>query len=291
MERAVGPPPNAQAPEPEPFAEVAALCPIGAFDSGMGGLSIVAKIRQVLPNEDIIFYADNANCPYGGRSDDWLRSRSLEIGQFLLRQGAKAIVVACNTASAAGLEHLRARYRVPIVGLVPAVKPAVAGSRTRTVGVLATKGTLRGRLLNDVIERFAVPAGVEVVTVAPEGLVEAVEQGSLHTPETELAVRRALAPMLERGADAIVLGSTHFPFLKPLISEIAGANVQLIDSSEGVARQTRRVLEARSLLKEPGKGGGLTVYTSADPDEVRPLVWRLVGAQVPVLSGEDTTRG
>lgn len=284
MERAVGPQTFEQAPSgPGPFAELAAMCPIGAFDSGMGGLSVLAEIRRTLPYEDIVYYADNGNCPYGGRPDEWLRARVLEIGDFLVERGAKAIVVACNAASAAGLEHLRARHPLPIVGLVPALKPAVEITRQRTVGVLATKAAMRGRLLHDVIERFAVPAGVEVVTVAPDGLVEAVERGDLTTDETIEAVRQAVAPMLARGVDAIVLGCTHYPFLKPLIREIAGDSVQLIDSGEGVARQTARVLASRHLLHPPGKPGKLTVYTSSDPDVMRPLVWRLVGEAVEVL--------
>lgn len=290
IERAVGPLTGQQALQPAPFANVAALCPIGAFDSGMGGLSIVAGIRELLPHEDVIFYADNGNCPYGDRSDEWLRARSLAIADFLLEQGCKAIVVACNTASAAGLEHLRARHNVPVVGLVPAVKPAVAASRSRVVGVLATQGALRGRLLSDVIERFAAPAGVEVITVAPEGLVEAVEQGDLSAPGTEMAVRRALAPMLERGADTIVLGCTHFPFLKPLLTKVAGGDVLLVDSSSGVARQTRRVLEEKHLLRDTYNSGSLTVYTSGDPDEVRPVVWSLVGEEVAVLGDDGSLR-
>ncbi len=266
-----------------PFASLAALAPIGVFDSGMGGLSIVAELRKALPHEDIVYFGDNALVPYGGRSDEWLRARSSEIARFLLDHGTKTIVVACNTASAAGLEHLRARYTLPVVGLVPAVKPAVAATRTRTVGVLATSATMRGRLLSDVIERFAVPAGVEVVTVAPEGLVEAVERGDLDTAATADAVRRAVEPMIEQGADAIVLGCTHYPYLAPLIREVAGDAVQIIDAGEGVARQTARVLAARNLLSPSSTHGRLTVYTSALPDEVRPLVHRLMGEPVEVL--------
>ncbi len=285
MRNAVGPQPGRESPHIAPFTEIAALCPIGAFDSGMGGLSVIAELRRTLPYEAILFYADSANCPYGTRSDEWLRSRSLEITDFLLEQGAKGIVVACNTASAAGLEHLRAARQAPIVGLVPAVKPAVASTRTGVIGVLATKGAMRGSLLRDVIERFALPAGVEVVTVAPAGLVEAVERGDLHTQETREAVSQALAPIIEKGADAIVLGCTHFPFLRSIIREVAGDNVQLIDSGEGVARQTFRVLRSRHLLHPTGKSGALTVYTSGNPDAVRPVVRRLLGEEVEVLQG------
>ncbi len=285
MERATGPVPDVGQTVPGAFAELAALCPIGAFDSGMGGLSIVEEVRRVLPHEDIIFYGDNANCPYGGRSYEWLRGRIVEIADFLLDQGAKAIVVACNAASAAGLEHLRARHNIPIVGLVPAVKPAVSMTRTGRIGVLATKATMRGQLLADVIDRFATPAGVEVVTVAPDGLVEAVERGELDTAETMKAVSLALAPMLDRGVDAIVLGCTHYPFLKAAIRQVAGEGVQIIDSGEGVARQTVRVLEARGLLRKEDRQGKLTVYTSAAPSVAGSLVWRLVAEKVPVIRG------
>ena len=283
IERAVGPQTGVERPVAVPFADLIALCPVGAFDSGLGGLSIIEEIRRVLPGEDIIYYGDNANIPYGGRSYEWLRGRILEIAGFLLDQGAKAIVVACNTASAAGLEHLRARHDIPIVGLVPAVKPAVAATRTGKVGVLATRATMRGQLLSDVIERFAAPAGVEVITTAPDELVLAVERGDLYSPETAAAVVRAVEPLLKAGADSIVLGCTHYPFLKPLIRRIAGEGVQIIDSGEGVARQTRRVLEARGILHPPGNRGALTVYTSGDVEVIGPLVRRLVGEEVPVV--------
>jgi glutamate racemase len=284
---AVGPQglPGEATSSPQPFTALASLCPIGAFDSGMGGLSIVAELRRLLPYEDIVFYADNANCPYGERSDEWVRARSAEIARFLLERGAKAIVVACNAASAAGLEHLRAIYSLPIVGLVPAVKPAVETTRSKTVGVLATPVAIRGRLLADVIERFAQPAGVEVVACAPEGWVEAVERGELDTPEITENVRRAVTPLLEKGADAIVLGCTHYPFLKPLIRQVAGDSMKIIDSGEGVSRQTARVLQSRHLLHPHDNPGKLTVYTSGDPDALRPLVWRLVGEEVEVLQG------
>ncbi len=282
IEHAVGPLGQERTRESDPFSEVAALCPIGAFDSGLGGLSIIAEIRRLLPAEDIVYYADNGYCPYGGRSDEWLRERSLYLARFLIERGAKVIVVACNTASAAGLEHLRATFSVPVVGLVPAVKPAVAATRTGTVGVLATNGTNRGRLLSDVIDRFATPANVKVVVAAPTGLVEAVEAGELDTPETAEAVRRAIEPMLEQGVDALVLGCTHYPFLKPLLRQIAGEGMRLIDSGDGVARQTKRVLEARHLLRDDKRDGVLTVYTSGEIDVVRPLVWRLVGEEVEV---------
>lgn len=268
-----------------PFAQMAAFCPIGAFDSGMGGLSVIKDLRGILPHEDIVYYADHANCPYGARPDEWLRERSAQIAAFLLERGSKAIVVACNTASAAGLHHLRAIYDLPIIGLVPALKPAVEITRTGIVGVIATPFAINGRLLTDVIERFAVPAGVQVVKIAPEGWVEAVERGDLDTPETKEAVARDLALLLSSGADALVLGCTHYPFLKPVIRNVVGDQVSIIDSGTGVSRQTANVLRSGDLLRPGTDRGKLTVYTSANPDSVRALVHRLVGEEVDVLQG------
>ena len=268
-----------------PFAEMAAFCPVGAFDSGMGGLSVISDLRRLLPYEDIVYYGDNANCPYGARPDEWLRERSAQIAAFLMERGSKAVVVACNTASAAGLHHLRAVYPLPIIGLVPALKPAVEITRTGIVGVIATPAAIHGRLLADVIERFAAPAGVQVVKIAPEGWVEAVERGDLDTPATEEAVERDLAPILSSGADAVVLGCTHYPFLKPIIRKVVGDQVSIIDSGIGVSRQTANVLRSGDLLRPGTTMGKLTVYTSANPNMVRSLVHRLVGEEVSVLQG------
>jgi glutamate racemase len=264
---------------------MAAFCPLGAFDSGMGGLSVIKDLRHLLPHEDIVYYADHANCPYGARPDEWLRERSAQITAFLLEHGAKAVVVACNTASAAGLHHLRAIYDLPVIGLVPALKPAVETTRTGVVGVIATPFAINGRLLTDVIERFAVPAGVQVVKIAPEGWVEAVERGDLDTPATREAVERDLAPILDSGADMLVLGCTHYPFLKPLIRDVVGDKITIIDSGAGVSRHTANVLRSADLLRPAATPGKLTVYTSGNPDAVRPLVHRLVGEQVDVLQG------
>lgn len=282
IEKAVGPDVE-QAVSPL-FARLAAYCPIGAFDSGMGGLSIVVEMRKRLPYEDIVYYADSANCPYGGRTDEWLRDRSAWITAFLLEHGAKTVVVACNTASAAGLEHLRATYPLPIVGLVPAVKPAVEATKTGVVGVLATEAAIRGGLLADVIERFATPAGVEVVKIAPQGWVEAVERGDLDADQPEEDVRRFLAPIIERNVDALVLGCTHYPFLMPLVRKIIGDKVRIIDSGDGVSRQTERVLASHGLLYPYPRKGKLTIYTSGDPDVIRPVAEKLLGEVIEVLS-------
>ncbi|HUS16048.1 MAG TPA: glutamate racemase [Chloroflexia bacterium] len=262
-------------------ADEMARRPIGVFDSGVGGLSVVAELRRLLPHEDLVYLADTANCPYGPRPAAEIQALSQRATAFLLARGAKLIVVACNTASAAGLEPLRAHYgpQLPVVGLVPAVKPAVALTRSGTVGVLATPGTLRGRLLLDVIAQWATPAGVQVITNPGIGLVEAVEAGATDTPATQEVLADALDPMRAAGADVLVLGCTHYPFLRPAIITVAGPDLQIVDSAAGVARQTRRLLEERGWLQPCPTPGLLALYTSGDPAQTGPIMARLVGEE------------
>lgn len=254
------------------------LCdPIGVFDSGIGGLTVLREIVRQSPERDTLYLADSARCPYGQRSQAEICSLSESIARYLLDRGACCVVVACNTASAAALAHLRARFPgVPFVGMVPAVKPAVAMTRSGTVGVLATPTTLRGQLLSDVIQRFA--GGVRVLTQACPGLVERIEAGDLESPDTEALVRRYLEPLLAQGADAIVLGCTHYPFLVPLIQRVAGPGVQLVDPSAAVARQVGRVLEGRA---NTGHGQHVFVTTGA-PQGLAWAVRHLLGMEVEV---------
>ncbi|MGI8586891.1 MAG: glutamate racemase [Chloroflexia bacterium] len=260
--------------------------PIGACDSGVGGLSVVAELRRQMPEEDIVYFGDTANCPYGPRPADEIRCLTERAGDFLLARGAKIVVVACNAASAAGLEPLRARYgaAVPVVGLVPAVKPAVALTRSGIIGVLTTPATSGGALLHDVIEQFATPAGVRVILAVMPGLVEAVEAGAQATPETRALLEAALVPMLAEGADVLVLGCTHYPFLRRQITEIAGPGLQMVDSGEGVARQTRRLLAESGRLNPGPQRGRLTLYTSGDPATAGPIMRRLLGEEVECVS-------
>jgi len=255
--------------------------PIGVFDSAVGGLSVLADLRRALPHEDVVYFADSARCPYGVRPAGEIRALVEEGAGFLLARGAKCLVVACNTASAAGLAYLRACYGpdVPIVGLVPAVKPAVALTQSGTVGVLATPVTLRGSLLREVIARFATPAGVAVQRLAVPGLVEAVEAGALNTPGTTALLADGLAPFLAAGGDVLVLGCTHFPFLDGAIRAVAGPGLALVDSGAGVARQTRRVLEDRGWLRPGPAPGRLALYTSGDLAQVGPVMERLLAGE------------
>lgn len=230
---------------------------IGVFDSGVGGLSVLRELAAQLPSARLLYFADSAHVPYGPRPLAEVRDFSLAIADFLLEQGARVIVVACNTASAAALHPLRARLQVPVVGMEPAVKPAVEHSHSGVVAVLATPATFQGALFASVVERFA--HGVEVIAQVCPGLVEQIEAGELATPKTEALLAGWIEPLLDRGIDALVLGCTHYPFVRPLIERICGPDVRVIDPSAAVARQVGRVLQ---LVDDRQEAAGTVYYTS-----------------------------
>lgn len=251
--------------------------PIGVFDSGVGGLSVLRAMRAQMPEEDVIYFGDQGHVPYGPRPMEQIQHFSEGITRFLLVQNAKLIVVACNTASAAALKPLRARFpEVPFVGMEPAVKPAAEHTRTGVVGVLATPATFQGALYASVVERFA--NGVRVLQHTCPGLVGQVERGDLDGPCTRAILEEALHPMLEQHIDTVVMGCTHYPFVIPLIQQIVGADVRVIDPAPAVARQVRRLLEAGGLKRPEGGTGSLRFYTSGDAGTVQSLL--------PVLLGE-----
>jgi glutamate racemase len=232
------------------------IAPIGVFDSGVGGLSVLRLIRQQLPSVPVIFLADQAHVPYGPRLLEQVRLFSEAITRYLLGRGCKLIVVACNAASAAALQVLRQKFPgTPFVGMEPAVKPAAENTHSGVVGVLATPATFQGALYASVVERFA--HGVTLLQHTCPGLVAQIEAGQLDTPQTRRILVDALAPMLAQGIDTVVLGCTHYPFVIPLIQEIVGPGVRVIDSAPAVARQVGRLLAARGLIEDEG----------ADPEE------------------------
>ncbi|ENV10859.1 glutamate racemase [Acinetobacter higginsii] len=233
-----------------PMPHASADAPIGVFDSGVGGLSVAQEIAQHLPNERIIYYADTAHVPYGARSDQEIRQLTAQAIEWLYRQGCKIAVVACNTASAFSLDYLRDYYgeRFPIVGLVPALKPAVIQTQSKVVAVLATPATFRGQLIKDVISKFAEPAGVNVLTVTNLDLVPFVEAGQEMSQACLTVLQQILQPVVEQGADYLVLGCTHYPFLKQAIHQIFAEKLKLIDSGQAVARQTTYILIKNGLL-------------------------------------------
>lgn len=250
--------------------------PIGVFDSGVGGISVLRAIREQMPEESIIYFADQGHVPYGSRSMEQIQDFSEVITGFLLEQGAKIIVVACNTASAAALKHLREKFPdVQFVGMEPAVKPAAEHTQTGKVGILATPATFQGEMYTSVVERFA--NGVELFQNTCPGLVQQIEQGNLNGRETRRILETALSPMQEKNIDTVVLGCTHYPFVIPLIQQIVGANVRVIDPAPAVAKQTRRLLEARGMRNKSGPRGDVKFYTSGDPDALKSLLPMLFG--------------
>ncbi len=267
------------------MCEIMDARPIGIFDSGVGGLSVTIEIDRQLPHERLIYYADSGRCPYGVLTIEQIQALSVACVGFLIEQGAKLIVVACNTASSAALHHVRAVYPdTPIVGMVPAVKPAALTTRSGKVAALTTVATSKGQALADVISQFA--QGVEVNVIAPPGLVELVERGEVNSAATRSLLARYLDPLLERGVDTLVLGCTHFPFLSAAIESVADGKLQLIDPSPAVARQTARVLAERGLEAPSNQSGGLrqmTMYTSGELGKVSATVRTLLGYDVNVV--------
>jgi len=228
---------------------------VGVFDSGVGGLSVWREIARQLPQENTVYLADQAHVPYGSRRLTEVRELAEGITRFLLDQGAKLIVVACNTASAAALHYLRRAFpSVPFVGMEPAVKPAVERTDNGVVGVIATPATFQGELFASLVERYA--SDVKVLTQVCPGLVEAVEAGRLNTPETQALLRQCLTPLTEAGVDQLVLGCTHYPFLRPAIERVVEAGVAVIDPAPAVARQARRVLARQGLTTTHPNGSG-----------------------------------
>lgn len=262
-----------------------ASAPIGIFDSGIGGLSVAIEIAEYLPNESIVYYADTAHVPYGPRDDQNIRELTAAAIEWLYRQGCKVAVVACNTASAFSLDYLRDHYgeNFPIIGLVPALKPAVLNSQTKTVAVLATPATFRGQLIKDVMQRFAIPAQVRVLKVTNLDLVPFVEQGAQMSEACLSSLQHSLQPVVDQGADYLVLGCTHYPFLKPAIESIFGQKLTLIDSGIAVARQTSRILIKNELLFDQSVADTLQIacYVSGNnAEQLKPVLQHLIPGNI-----------
>lgn len=229
--------------------------PVGVFDSGVGGLTVLRELLRELPDERYLYFGDTGNCPYGPRGKDQIVALSLAAGRFLLERGAKIIVVACNTASVEAREELRAQLGNPagveVVAVVPPVKPAAKGTRTRAIGLVATEAAARGRHVEELIAEFA--PNMKVYKKGCPALVRLVEAGVLEGPEAEAAVRAEIGPMLERGIDVLVLGCTHFPALRGVFERVAGPSVEVIDSGAAIAQRVRFLLARDGLLAPPGE--------------------------------------
>jgi len=249
--------------------------PIGMFDSGIGGGTVLRHVHRLLPAEDILYLADQAHVPYGPRPREEIRLLAQAATEWLLAQGAKIVVVACNTASAAALRWLRRKYpHVPFVGMVPAVKPAARQSKSGVVGLMATPATMQGELLRNVVQEWA--QNVELVQQVCHGLVEQIEKGEIDSPETQALLQTYLTPLLNANADHIVLGCTHYPYLEALIRRMVGPTVHLVDAGEAVARQVARVLYEYHLRHpETQRRGYITYATTGDVEYLATQVERL----------------
>lgn len=257
---------------------------IGIFDSGIGGLNIAAAIRQALPSERLLYFGDNAHVPYGERTAEEILGFSTAITEALFGKGCRSIVIACNTASSVALVPLRERFpEVPFVGMEPAVKPAAEHTRSGVVGVLATRATVEGRAMADVVERFG--KNVEVIQQACPGLAQRIDGGDLDGPQTEALLRGWIEPMVERGIDALVLGCTHYPLVRPLIEHIAGPGVRVIEPSEAIARRLGQVLAERGLAASAGSEGSLECFTSGLPGRFDAVLKKLDLESVSVRQG------
>ena len=241
---------------------------IGIFDSGIGGLSVFREIRKVLPDQSYVYYSDNAHCPYGEKSREYIIDRARTITQFLLEKGCEIIVVACNTATAAAIASLREEFHVKFIGMEPAIKPAAKATKTGVVGVLATAGTLKATKYIDTRARWA--QNVRIVEHIGQGFVELVEKGLTTGPEAESTVRTSLMPLLDAGADMIVLGCTHYPFLSETISKVASEaypdrTIKIIDPAPAVARHLIEVMTEEGISEKAPNGFGMELHASGDP--------------------------
>lgn len=255
--------------------------PVAVFDSGVGGLSVLRHLRRLLPHEDLIYLADQAHVPYGPRPAPEVQHFARGITRFFGARAAKIVVVACNTATAAALNYLRATFpHVPFVGMEPAVKPGAARTETGKVGVLATAGTFESQRYRRLMSRYA--GNVTLYEDSCRGLVSLIEEGLLDAPQTQALLERCMAPMLEAGVDTIVLGCTHYPFVLATIRAIAGPDVTIIDPAPAVARQTLRVLQGQALLNETGGVGQVTAFTTGDSGRFAALAQRLSPLPLPV---------
>ncbi len=253
---------------------------IGVLDSGVGGISVLKHIHALLPHEHLMYVADSKYAPYGNKTPEEITTRCMIIADYLLAQNVKALVVACNTATAAAIDELRETFEIPIIGMEPAVKPAAEASRNGVIGVLATVGTLKSAQFAALLESYG--RNVKVVTQACVGLVECIERGEIDTPETKALIRQYTMPLLAEGADTIVLGCTHYPFVKYAIGEIVGENISLIDTGAAVAKQLKRQLVEKDLLLTSQEKPEVRFWTNSEAENAEQVIEALWGKSAEV---------
>ncbi len=249
--------------------------PIGLFDSGIGGTSIWSAIHQLMPNEDTIYLADSKNAPYGQKSKEEIIALSIKNTEFLLEKNAKIIVVACNTATTNAIKELRSKYHIPFIGIEPAIKPAATHSKTQTIGILATKGTLSSELFNKAVEVYQ---ETKIIEQIGHGIVELIENGALHSPKMTELLHSYVDPMIEQNIDYLVLGCSHYPYLIPQLKKILPPHIQIIDSGAAVAKQTQKILEEKVGLHEVEKST-CVFYSNHNPK----VLQEILNNQYPIL--------
>ncbi|WP_126286143.1 glutamate racemase [Burkholderia stagnalis] len=260
-----------------------AVAPVGIFDSGLGGLSVLRAVRAQLPDESFVYVADSHHAPYGPRDEAFITERTLAIGEWLAREGAKALVVACNTATARAIAAIRDHLSMPLVGVEPGIKPAVAVSASGIAGVLATQSTLNSPRFQALLDRYG--AGRRFICQPGHGLVEAIERGDTNSPALRALLDSYLQPMLDDGADTLVLGCTHYPFFTETIRDLVGDRLTIVDTSDAIARQLARVLDERGLRAPAGTRAAPPRFCStSDGHQLRALASALLGLDAPVES-------
>ena len=244
--------------------------PIGIFDSGIGGTSIWKEIHRLLPSENTIYLADSANAPYGTKGKETIINLSIKNTNYLISNHCKLIVVACNTATTNAISVLRKKYDIPFIGIEPAIKPAALNSKTKAIGILATKGTLASELFNNTASLYG--SGLEVIEQVGEGLVELIEMGKVDSIELKVLLKSYIKPMLDADIDYLVLGCSHYPYLMPLLVELLPNHVKIIDSGEAVARQTKHILESKHFLNLSTIKSKHVFYSNGNPDVLKAII-------------------
>ncbi len=244
--------------------------PIGFFDSGVGGTSILKEVITLLPFENTIYLSDSKNAPYGQKSKDEIIALCIKNTEFLLAKKCKIIVVACNTATTNAIGFLREKYAIPFIGIEPAIKPAALVTKTKIIGILATKGTLNSSLFEKTSN--SISKDITIKETIGKGLVELIEAGKLNSEEINQLLLQYLNPMIESDIDSLVLGCTHYPYLIPQIRKIVGSKIKIIDSGEAVARQTKAILEKNGLIKKDSKNGSHIIYINKDKTALKNLI-------------------
>lgn len=244
--------------------------PIGIFDSGVGGLSVWIELQKKLPNEDFVYYADSNNCPYGDKTDQEIIDLSIRITQFLIQKHCKLIIVACNTATAAAIQILRKTFRIPFIGMEPAIKPAAQTTKSGVIGILATQGTFKGNHYKETSAKYA--NNIEAITQPGIGLVELVENNNTDTPEAKEILLKYVRPMLEKGVDKIVLGCTHYPFLINTLKQIIPSGIEIINPAPAIASRTYQILKDEDLLTQEVNVGSSVFYSSGNSDVLQQMI-------------------